>query len=343
MPSDSRVSVAIVGCGYWGPNLIRNFASLREFKVAGIADSNPQRLAQVAREQRIDRAVGDADELFEDPDVEAVAIATPVSTHTDLARRALLAGKHVLLTKPMADSTASCDELLALAEERNLLVAVDHTFLFTSAVECIKDMLERQALGDIYYVDSTRVNLGLFQHDTNVLWDLAPHDLSIILHWIDEEPTEVHAVGAAPVSLSDGREESIAYITLRFPSGIIGHVNVNWLAPAKVRHTMIGGSRRMVVWDDTEPDTKVKVYDRGVDAFPDAESVYRTLITYRTGDMRAPRLDRTEALRTECLHFFRCIRHGEEPRSDGYFGRKVVRLLEHAQRSLELGGERVKL
>lgn len=333
----------MIGCGYWGPNLIRNFSLLEQFELAGVADLKPDRLEHVARQHHVGRTTTDAVELIEDDSVEAVAIATPISTHAELARRALEAGKHVFLEKPMAHSVAECDALNALAEERGLVLMVDHTFLYTGAVEKMRELIGGGSLGDLYYFDSVRVNLGLFQHDYNVIWDLAPHDLSIMLHLLGEEPTEVLAVGSAPVDPARRSLESIAYVTVRFGSGLIGHVHVNWLAPVKIRLTLLGGSKRMVVWDDLEPDTKVKVYDRGVDTLDDAESIYRALVQYRTGDMHAPKLDKTEALRRECEHFHACVRHGETPRSDGRLGRDVVSILEAAQESLERGGRPVSV
>lgn len=339
-PPAPLLKVAVLGCGYWGPNFVRNFSLLNEYELAGVADLKPERLEYISRQFRVGRTTTDAEELLADPEVEAVAIATPISAHAELARKALAAGKHVLLEKPMAHSVEECQELIDLAEQAGKVLLVDHTFLYTGAVERIRKLLDDGELGQIYYFDSVRVNLGLFQHDYNVLWDLAPHDLSVMLHLIDDRPTEVQAVGAAPVDTS-AHLESIAYLTVRFASGIIGHVHVNWLAPMKIRLTLIGGSRRMVVWDDVEPDTKVKLYDRGVETFPDAESIYRTLVQYRTGDMYAPKLDKTEALKKECIHFYQAIRHGEPPRTDGRLGRDVVELLAAAQKSLESGGKPV--
>ena len=257
------IRVGIVGCGYWGPNLIRNFSSLQEWVVAGVADLDPARLEVISRRFRVGRTTTDARDLFDDPSIEAIAIATPISTHVELAGRALDAGKHVLIEKPMAHSVVDCDLLIDKAKAAGRVLLVDHTFLYTAAVRKMRELIGRGDLGKVYYFDSVRVNLGLFQHDYNVVWDLAPHDLSIMLHLVPDRPTQVVAVGASPIDL--GRKlESVAYITVRFASGIIGHVHVNWLAPVKVRQTLIGGSKRMIVYDDMEPDTKVKVYDSGV-------------------------------------------------------------------------------
>lgn len=328
----------MIGCGYWGPNLVRNFSLLNEFEMVGAVDLDPDRLEYIERQFRVPRITTDAREVIEDPDIDAIAIATPISTHARLAREALQAGKHVLLEKPMAHSVDECEELDRLARETERVLLVDHTYLYTGVVEKMREIVTAGELGKIYYFDSVRINLGLFQHDYNVIWDLAPHDLSILLHLLDERPSEVQAVGAAPVESGERRLESIAYLSLQFPSGLIAHVHVNWLAPVKIRLTLLGGSRRMAVWDDLEPDTKLKLYDRGVETHSDAESIYRTLVQYRTGDMYAPRLDKTEALKKECIHFYHCIRDGETPRSDGRLGRDVVAVLEAAQRSLDAGG-----
>jgi len=336
--SPSQVRVAVIGCGYWGPNLVRNFTLLNEFDLVAAVDLKEDRLEYVQRQFRVPRVTTDERAILDDPEIEAVAIATPISTHAQLARSALEAGKHVLLEKPMAHSVEECDHLTDLARRHERVLLVDHTFLYTGAVEKIREVVTSGELGKIFYFDSVRVNLGLFQHDYNVVWDLAPHDLSILLYLLDELPSEVQAVGAAPVESGERPLESIAYLSLRFPSGIIGHVHVNWLAPVKIRLTLLGGSRKMVVWDDLEPDTKVKLYDRGVETHTSAESIYRTLVQYRTGDMYAPRLDKTEALKKECIHFFHCIRNGSPPRSDGSLGRNVVAVLEAAQRSLDAGG-----
>lgn len=355
--------IGIVGYGYWGPMLVRNFSQLPEFEVAGVADLQPERLARAAAEYGVRNTTSDVEDLLGDDSIEAIAIATPISTHADLARRALRAGKHVWLEKPMAHSVAACEELMALAREHDRVLLVDHTFLYTGAVEKMRELIQGGELGDLYYFDSVRVNLGLFQHDYNVVWDLAPHDLSIMLHLMDDRPVQVQAMGASPMgappisappigasplqSTGEGPTtrslESVAYVTIRFASGLIGHLHVNWLAPKKVRMMLVGGSKKMLVWDDVEPDTKVKVYDSGVDLPDTSESKYHTRIQYRTGDMWAPKLDKTEALRKECQHFFRCARDGETPRSGAQLGRDVVALLEAAQRSLDSGGMPIDL
>ena len=340
------IRVAIIGCGYWGPNLVRNFSAIEEFEVAGVADLDPQRLDYISKHYQVPVLTSNVDDLLGDPTVEAVAIATPISTHAPLAEAALDAGKHVLIEKPMAHSVAACDMLIEKAAARGLTLMVDHTFLYTGAVRKIRQLIDDGKIGDIYYFDSVRVNLGLFQHDYNVVWDLAPHDLSIMQYLIDARPVQVSAVGASPIALDEKRLESMAYITVRFDSGILGHIHVNWLAPVKVRMTLLGGSKTMVVYDDTEPDTKIKLYDKGVDVpAHDArrEDIYKTLVQYRTGDMLAPNLDGPEALRVECVHFADCIRAGTHPITSGEAGREVVRLIAAADESMRAGGRPVDL
>ena len=336
------IRIGIVGYGYWGPMLVRNFNQLPEFEVAAVSDLRPERLELAKSQFQVERITDDVETLFNDETIEAIAIATPISTHAELAKRALAAGKHLWLEKPMAHSSEACDELLALAKAKDLVLLVDHTFLYTGAVEKMKELVTSGELGELFYFDSVRVNLGLFQHDYNVVWDLAPHDLSILLHLVDERPISVQAIGAAP-SKAGSKLESIAYVTINFASGMIAHMHLNWLAPKKIRMTLLGGSKKMLEWDDVEPDTKVKVFDSGVDVPETSEAKYETMVQYRTGDMWAPKLDKTEALRKECLHFFDCVRKGQAPRSDGVLGRDVVVLLEAAQKSLDSGGQPVSL
>ncbi|WP_428261291.1 Gfo/Idh/MocA family protein [Haliangium sp.] len=334
------IRVGLIGCGYWGPKLARNFSVLEEFTLAGAADIDERRLDSVRKHYPVDRVTTDVDALLDADDIDAVAIATPVSTHAELALRALAAGKHVLIEKPMAHDVDACERMIAAAEDAKRVLLVDHTFLYTGAVRKIREIIDSGSLGDVYYFDSVRVNLGLFQHDCNVIWDLAPHDLSIMLHLIDDRPVRVSALGASPIDMGKNIE-SIAYITVVFAGGIIGHVHVNWLAPVKVRKTLIGGSRQMIIYDDIEPDTKVQVYDRGVDVT--ADRIHDILVQYRTGDMYGPRLDRTEALRRECVHFADCIRGTATPLTSGRDGLAVVRVLEAAVHSMQAGGAPVDL
>ena len=334
------VGIGLIGYGYWGPNLLRNFTELPEARVVVCSDLRSERRALVERKYPDIRTTDRADEVIDDPAVDAVLIATPVSTHYELARKALLSGKHVFIEKPITTDTTQADVLIELAESRHLTLMVDHTFIYTGAVRKIKEMITRGEVGDIYYFDSVRVNLGLFQHDVNVLWDLAPHDLSIMDFLLDQKPEAVSAVGASHLGQ---QMENIAYLTLRFSDNLIGHIHVNWLAPVKLRKTLISGSRKMIVYDDMETSEKIKVYDAGVSIRQDTESIYQTLVQYRTGDMYAPKLDQREALTVECSHFINCISTGSPPDSDGYAGRRVVAILEAADQSLKHAGAWVRL
>lgn len=334
------VNVGVIGYGYWGPNLARNFAEVPGAQLVGVSDLNPDRLALVQARYPAVKTSVDHHDLFADPAIDAIAIATPVSTHFELAIQALRAGKHVLVEKPLAATSEQALRLIEQAARRERVLMVDHTFVYTGAVRKIRELVTGGELGQIYYYDSVRVNLGLFQHDVNVIWDLAVHDLSIMDHVLAVPPCAVAATGMSHVP---GEPENIAYLTLFFDDQLIAHIHVNWLAPVKVRRTLIGGSRKMIVYDDLEPSEKVKLYDRGITVIANAESVYQMLVGYRIGDMWAPNLDLTEALRTEALHFVGCIERGERPISDGEAGLRVVRVLEAASRSLAGRGRLVEL
>ncbi len=329
------VRVGVIGYGYWGPNLLRNMAETRGAQVVACSDLDPDRLALAHSRYPTLRTTTDYRDLIDDDEIDAILIATPVSTHYQLAKEALEAGKHVLVEKPLAPCAAQCEELAALAVAKHLVLMVDHTFLYTGAVRKIKQLIDADELGDIYYFDSVRINLGLFQHDTNVIWDLAPHDVSIMIHLLNRAPERVSAVGASHVN---ERVENIAYLTMSFPNQLLAHLHVNWLAPAKVRRTIIGGSKKMVVYDDMDMSEKVKVYDSGARLSNDPEHIYRTMVEYRTGDMYAPKLDKAEALAVECAHFVSCIREGTPPISGADLGLQTVRILEAANRSLRAGG-----
>ena len=333
------IRIGVIGYGYWGPNLVRNFVETAGCQVACVSDMRPERLGLVTARYPTIETTTDARALLADPKVDAVAIATPISTHYDLAMQALEAGKHVLVEKPLTAKTEQAQRLVDEADRRGRVLMVDHTFVYTGAVRKIRELVADDALGDIYYYDSVRVNLGLFQHDHNVLWDLAVHDLSILDYIVPMKPVAVSATGMAHVP---GQPENVAYMTLFFDNSLIAHLHVNWLAPVKLRRTLIGGSRKMVVYDDIEPSEKVKVYDKGL-RLDGAENVYQMLISYRAGDMWAPQLDVTEALRFEARHFVRCIEQGQRPTSDGEAGLRVVRVLEAAQRSMAEHGRPVEL
>jgi predicted dehydrogenase len=336
----SPVRVGVIGYGYWGPNLVRNFAETPEVVVSAVSDLRADRLAPVAARYPAMRRSTEYRSLLADPDIDAVVVATPVSTHFELARQALVAGKHVFVEKPMAATVEQADELVELAAARRLVLMVDHTFVYTGAVQRIKQMVSGGEIGDIYYWDSVRVNLGLFQHDASVLADLATHDLSIMEYVLDRRPIAVAATGVAHLA---GAPVNTAYLTCFFDDDMLAHFHVNWLAPVKVRRTLIGGHRRMIVYDDLEPSEKIKVYDSGITLGASEHGRVEMLVGYRTGDMWAPRLSLTEALAVEAEHFVECIRTGRRPITDGFAGRRVVKILEAAARSLADRGRPVEL
>lgn len=340
-----KVRVGVIGYGYWGPNLVRNFVESGRAQVVAVSDMKPERRALVESRYPGVRATADAGELLRDPSLDAVAIATPVSTHFELGEKALAAGKHVFMEKPLAATSEQAARLIEEAERRRRVLLVDHTFVYTGAVRKIRELVENSGLGEIYYYDSVRVNLGLFQHDTNVIWDLAVHDLSIMDFVLPARPVAVSATGISHVP---GKPENIAFLTLFFEGSLIAHIHVNWLAPVKLRRTLIGASQKMIVYDDLEASEKVKVYDKGITVSGDPESLYRLLVGYRAGDMWAPQLDTTEALQTEVQHFLRCLAGQEQPLTGGAAGLRVVRILEAATQSManrgrpvELAGEKV--
>jgi predicted dehydrogenase len=333
------LNIGVIGYGYWGPNLVRNFAEASGAQVTMVADSNSKRLDLVKKRYPAVEAVQVPDELINSPIVDAVVIATPVITHFELALQALQAGKHVLVEKPMASSAAQAQQLIDEAQKRNLILMVDHTFVYTGAVRKIADLIQNGEIGDVLYYDSTRVNLGLFQHDVNVIWDLAVHDLSIIEFVLNKEARAVSATGISHVN---GQPENIAYLTIYYDDSVIAHVNVNWLAPVKIRRTLIGGSKKMIVYDALEPIETVKIYDKGID-LTNTEDIYRTMISYRTGDMYSPKIEETEALLREAQHFIDCINNGKTPETDGAAGLRVVKILEAATQSIKQRGGVVEL
>jgi predicted dehydrogenase len=334
------IRVGVIGYGYWGPNLVRNFSEAPGCEVAAVSDLSEDRLRAVSGRYPAVRTSTDFHSLLADASIDAIVIATPVSSHFPLAMEALQAGKHVLVEKPMTCTSEESRRLVAEAERRKRVLFVDHTFVYTGAVRKIHDLIEAGDLGEIYYFDSTRVNLGLFQHDVNVIWDLAVHDLSIMGYVLPEEPV---AVSATAISHVKGQPENIAYITLFFKSSLIAHFHVNWLAPVKVRQTLIGGSKKMIVYDDIELSEKVKVYDKGVALSTDPQKVHQMRIGYRAGDMWAPQINVSEALQTEIRHFFQCVDKGERPLTDGQAGLRVVQCLEAATVSAKERGRLVEL
>jgi predicted dehydrogenase len=332
------VNFGVIGYGYWGPNIVRNLVNLEDSKVLAIAEISPAARARAEKAYPGVKVTADASEVIKSPDIDAIAVVSPVWTHYELTKTALENGKHVFVEKPFTSNTAQAEELIELAEKKNLKIMVDHTFLFTGAVRKISQLLNDGALGKLYYYDSTRVNLGLFQHDINVLWDLAPHDLSIMDHLLKARPEAVVATGQGHLN----GHEDVAYMTLYFPENVIAHINVNWLSPVKVRTTLIGGEKRMLVWNDLEADEKVKVYDKGVN-ITSREGVYELLVSYRSGDMWSPQLEQVEALRHELSYFVECISNNEEPFNNGCAGLRVVQMLESASESLSKKGALVYL
>jgi predicted dehydrogenase len=335
------IEVGLIGYGYWGPNLARNIAETDGVRLTAIAEERPERRELAARRHLGTAASAAATAVIDDAAIQAVVIATPLKTHHALAKAALEAGKHVLVEKPLAASYAEASELAEIAARRGLCLMVDHTFVYTGAVRKIRALVEKKELGDLLYLDSVRVNLGLFQQDSNVVWDLAAHDLAVMDHLVDARPVAVSANGTA---LAGYEHENIAYITVHFDNGFLGHFHVNWLAPVKVRTMLIGGSQRMLVYDDMEPSEKVRVYDKGVDLdVKDDRAREQILVSYRTGDMYAPKLDRREALASVVREFADAIAARRAPLTDGAAGIRVVRLLEAAERSLRDEGRRVRL
>ena len=328
----------VIGYGYWGPNIVRNLRSLEGCQVVGICDQTPAARKRIQSAHPGVPVHSDFRELVESADVDAIAVITPVWTHYELAKAALENGKHVFVEKPFTSTVGQAEELINLAERKNLQIMVDHTFLFTGAVRKIQKLLADDTLGKLYYYDSTRVNLGLFQHDCNVIWDLAPHDLSIMNHLLHKDAEAISATGQAHVN----EHEDIAFITAYFPDKVIAHINVNWISPVKVRTTMISGEKKMLVWNDLEADEKLKIYDKGVDV-KSQEGVYNLLVSYRSGDMWAPQVEQVEALKLELGYFVECINKSEKPFNDGCAGIKVVRMLEAASKSLAKRGELVYL
>jgi len=334
------IKVGVIGYGYWGPNLVRNFMEAQGSTVVAVCDQRSERLVQLQTRFPTIKTMNNCAAMFQDPEIDAIVIATPVSSHFELAMLALEADKHVLVEKPLAANSDQATQLVEEAARRKKVLMVDHTFVYTSAVRKIRELITAKALGDIYYYDAVRVNLGLFQHDVNVIWDLAIHDLSIMDYVL---PSKAVAVSATGISNVPGQPENVAYITLFFEAPQIAHVHVNWLTPVKVRHTLIGGSEKMILYDDLEPSEKVKIYDKGITVSQSPEAVYEMLVSYRSGDMWAPRLDSTEALHTEALHFIDCIENNKRPETDGQAGLRLVRIVEAAEKSLRARGQMVEI
>lgn len=334
----AEIRFGVIGYGYWGPNIARNISGLDKGRLRAVCDRSSDALKRAGKVYPGATLTTDPTEILTSPDVDAVAVVTPVWTHYELAKAALEHGKHVFVEKPFTSTSRQAEELIELADRKNLKIMVDHTFLFSGAVRKIREIVEKGTLGSLYYFDSTRVNLGLFQHDVSVVWDLAPHDLSIMDHILHTKPEAVVTTGAKHINdLAD-----MAFITVFFPGNLIAHINVNWLSPVKVRMTLIGGKDKMLVWNDLEPDEKIRVYDKGVDV-TNGQGVHDLLVSYRSGDVYSPRVEGTEALKYELNYFVDCIIKGETPVNDGAAGLRVVRLLEAAERSLNERGRIIPL
>ncbi|MBX3043964.1 MAG: Gfo/Idh/MocA family oxidoreductase [Candidatus Kapabacteria bacterium] len=334
------LNVAVIGCGYWGNHIIRNFNNSSDWNLKYICDTDSKQLAKLSSSYQDAEAVGSPEVIFDDKNVDAVVIATPVSTHFELAKSSLISGKHTWVEKPLTSSSEEAQELLKLARENGKLLHVDHTFIYTPAVRKIKELISSGQLGDILYFDSVRINLGLFQHDVNVIWDLAPHDLSILAYTIGKKPVSVSATGKPLLKYNEKDIASLAFLTINFEDGSIAHINVNWMSPVKIRQIIFGGSKKMLVFDDMETVSKIKIFDSGVD-ISSREDIYNALIQYRTGDMHSPAIKNFEALAFECTHFHDCIVNNRETDTDGESGLYVVQLLEAANRSLSEGGSPV--
>lgn len=333
------MKIGIIGFGYWGPNLLRNFYALDQCRVEMVSDFRPERLKIIERNYPTVKTSSNADDILNDPSIEAVVIATPVFSHFELSKKALLNKKHVLIEKPMTASSAEAQQLIELAQKNNLVLMVDHTFLYTGAVQKMKHLLDSGNLGKLNYFDSTRINLGLFQHDVNVLWDLAPHDISILNYLVPEKPISVNATG---ISHTSNGIENIAYLTVNYQSDFVAHFNCSWSSPVKIRMTLLGGTEKMIVYNDMEPTEKIKVYDSGYTIKSDEER-QKILVDYRTGDIFTPKLEMTEALSLIAADFVNAISKGTKPVSDHNIGLEVVKILEAAQKSIKQKGKEILL
>jgi predicted dehydrogenase len=330
------IRFGVIGYGYWGPNIARNIHGLGSARLTAICDKSEASLRRAKAAYPDVRVTTDCSEVLSSPDIDAVAVITPVWTHFELAKKVLNNGKHLFIEKPFTSTSEQAEELINLADKKHLTIMVDHTFLFTGAVKKIRNLIDDNTLGRLNYYDSTRVNLGLFQHDVNVLWDLAPHDLSIVDYLIGQTPDAIVATGAP----HRNGLAYVAFMTAYFPNNVIAHINVNWLSPVKIRTTLIGGEKKMLVWNDLEADEKIKIYDKGVE-IAGREGVYELLVSYRSGDMWSPKIEATEALKTELGYFVECVESGQRPFNDGRAGLRVVKMLEAAELSMKRKGEAV--
>lgn len=331
------INIGIIGYGYWGPNLVRNFSVQSNGTVKMVADGRAERLTLINKNYPLINTSLSADELINDPDIDAVVIATPVFTHYELAKKALNNGKHVLLEKPMTSSVAQAMELINIAQQKNLVLMVDHTFLYTGAVQKMKELIQNGTIGTPRYFDSSRINLGLFQPDINVLWDLAPHDISILTYLISFKPYSINATG---ISHTHNQIENIAYMTVNYETDFIAHFDCSWTSPVKVRQTLIGGNKKMIVYNDLEPSEKVRIYDTGYDHKSD-EDKNRVMVDYRTGDIHIPKLNNIEALSGVAADFINSIAASSVPLANSQLGIEVVKILEASQESIKNKGKEV--
>jgi len=340
------IGVGVIGAGYWGPNLIRNFAAVDDCTLVAVCDQSQSRLAGIERGYPLAKRVNRVEDLLADDDIDAIAVATPAGSHFELARACLQGGKSVFVEKPLARTVAECEALVELARQQNLVLMVGHTFEFNAAVEYVETMIQERALGEVYYIYSQRLNLGVVRQDVNAMWNLAPHDISIALRWLKQMPRAVNARGYT--YLQEGIED-VVYLTLEFADGVTVHIHVSWLDPGKVRRTTVVGSSKMIVYDDVSTEAKIQIFDKGIDrehidgSLGEFDSFGKFQLTQRAGDVLIPRIDFREPLRRECDHFVHCVANGEPAMTDGENGLRVVRVLEAASRSLGRGGESVEV
>ena len=335
---EKKLNIGQFGCGYWGPNLIRNFIKIREIGKLIVCDNNKEMLKKISSEYLTLQTTESTDTIINDPSVDAVVIALPAAMHYEYAKKALLAGKHILVEKPLAMKCEEAEELIHLGKEKNKIIMAGHTFLYNSAVRKIKQYIDEGDLGEIYYIFSQRLNLGRVRQDINAMWNLAPHDISIILYWLNEKPSQVYATG---VSYLQKGIEDMVFVHMKFPNGKSAHIHVSWLDPCKTRKTVIVGSKKMLVYDDTSPDTKITIYNKGIDKTL-KNNLQHEIYDYasfqmktRVGDVIIPKINFDEPLKIECKHFVKCIQNGEQPLTDGKNGLEVVRVLEEAQKCLD--------
>ena len=331
-----KIGAAVIGLGYWGPNIVRNLMAHAEVDVIACFDLKPERRGHIKNLYQSIEMTNGAQQIIKNPDIDLIAICTPVESHFNLAKEALSAGKHVLIEKPMTETSDQGIELIQLSKKYQKQIFTDHTFLFTGAVQHLKKLVDQGTLGELYYFDSIRVNLGLFRHDVNVIWDLAAHDVSIMHYLLNQDPQSIVATGARHI---ENNLEDLAYLTVYYADNLLAHINVSWLSPVKVRQTLLAGSKKMVVWDDNHPSEKIKIYDKGVETTGSDLEIYQTLVQYRTGDMTSPKIDTREALAVEIDNIVGAIKGDQKPISDGQTGLAVVKILELAQKSIENRGK----